>query len=113
MSIFQIFASLFALFMLYWVRSNQKRGNLSAVEASFWLSVWAIFIILSLFPNLLLGVTNLFHFARVFDLLVVGAFMVLTVLFFQVYLRTSRVEKKLEKVVRKRAMEKLEKSNEK
>lgn len=105
MSIFQIFASLFALFMLYWVRSNQKRGNLSAVEASFWLSIWAIFIILSLFPNLLLGISNLFHFARVFDLLVVGAFMVLTILFFQVYLRMSKVERKLEKVVRKRAIE--------
>ncbi|MPM63773.1 hypothetical protein SDC9_110657 [bioreactor metagenome] len=109
MSIFQIFASLFALFMLYWVRSNQKRGNLSAVEASFWLSVWAIFIILSLFPNLLLGVANLFHFARVFDLLVVGAFMVITILFFQVYLKSNKTEKKLERIVREHAIKKVNK----
>lgn len=101
MSIFQIGASFFALLMIYWVRSNQKRANLSTVEASLWYSVWSIFIVLALFPNLLLGVVAALHFARVFDLLVVVAFMILVMLNFYIYLKNKKLEKKLEELVRK------------
>lgn len=101
MSIFQIGAVLFALFMIYWVRSNQKRANLSAVEGSLWYSVWSVFIVLALFPNLLLGIVAALHFARVFDLLVVLAFMVLVMLNFYIYLKNKKLEKKLEELVRK------------
>ena len=101
MSIFQILAALFALFMLYWVRSNHKRKNLSTVEGFFWYSVWLTFIALSIFPNLLIGIVQTLHFARVFDLLVVIAFMILTVLGFYVYLKNKNLEKKLEILARK------------
>lgn len=101
MSIFQIGAVLFALFMIYWVRSNQKRAHLSTVESSLWYSVWFIFIILALFPNLLLGIVSALNFARAFDLLVVGAFMILVMLNFYIYLKNKKLEKKLETLVRK------------
>lgn len=107
MSIFQIGASLFALFMTYWVRNNQKRSNLSTVEASLWYSVWSFFIVLALFPNLLLGIVAVLHFARVFDLLVVLAFMILVMLNFYIYLKNKKLEKKLETLVRKIALEKV------
>lgn len=101
MSIFQILAVLFALFMIYWARSNQKRKNLSLTESSFWYSIWLVFIVLSIFPNLLLGIADSLHFARVFDLLIVSAFMVLTVLNFYNYTKTKKVEEKLETMARK------------
>lgn len=107
MSIFQIGAVLFALFMIYWVRSNQKRSNLSTVESSLWYSVWFVFIILSLFPNLLLGIVAVLHFARVFDLLVVLAFMILVMLNFYIYLKNKKLEKKLETLVRTIAFKKV------
>jgi hypothetical protein len=106
MSIFQIAATLFALFMIYWVRSNQKRAHLSTIESSLWYSVWCTFIILALFPNLLLGVVTTLHFARVFDLLVTGAFMVLVVLIFHIYIKNKKLEQKLETLVRKIALQK-------
>ena len=101
MSIFQIGATLFALFMIYWVRSNQKRANLSMTESLVWYSVWFIFIILALFPNLLSGIVSVLHFARVFDLLVVLAFMILVILNFYIYLKNKKLEKNLETLVRK------------
>jgi hypothetical protein len=101
MSIFQIGATLFALFMIYWVRSNQKRSNLSIVEASLWYSIWSIFIVLALFPNLLLGIVSALHFARVFDLLIVLTFMILVILIFYIYVKNKKLEKKLEELVRK------------
>jgi len=107
MSIFQIGATLFALFMIYWVRNNQKRAHLSLVESSAWYSVWSVFIILALFPNLLLGIVSALHFARVFDLLVVLAFMILVMLNFYIYLKNKKLEKKLETLIRKIALEKI------
>ena len=107
MSIFQIIATLFALFMIYWVRSNQKRHHLLIVEASLWYSVWFIFIVLALFPDLLLGIVNVLHFARVFDLLVVLAFMILVMLNFYIYLKNKKLEKRLEELVRKITLERV------
>lgn len=107
MSIFQIGAVLFALFMIYWVRSNQKRAHLSTTEGSLWYSVWFIFVVLALFPNLLLGIVSALNFARAFDLLVVGAFMILVMLNFYIYLKNKKLEKKLETLVRKIALEKV------
>lgn len=104
MSIFQIAATLFAFFMLYWVRNNQKRAFLSTLEASFWYSVWTVFIVISLFPELLIGVVQILHFSRVFDLLIVLAFIILTVLLFSVYLKNKKLEQKIEKIVRQIAI---------
>ena len=106
MSIFQIGATLFAIFMLYWVRNNQKRGFLNTLEASFWYSVWSLFIVISLFPQLLLGIVQILHFSRVFDLLTVLAFIILTILLFSVYLKNKKLEQKIEEIVRKIALEK-------
>jgi len=95
------------LFMIYWVRSNQQRKHLSVTESSMWYSVWFVFIVLSLFPNMLLGVVSTLHFARVFDLLVVLAFMVLVVLNFSIYLKNKKLEQKLEELVRKITLQKV------
>lgn len=106
MSIFQLGATLFALFMIFWVRNNQQRQHLSVTEASMWYSIWLVFIVLSLFPDLLTNLVSALHFARVFDLLVVLAFMTLVVLNFYIYLKNKKLEHKIEEVVRKIALRK-------
>lgn len=104
MTVFQIVSALFALFMMYIVTIHRKKKNLSKVEASAWLSVWSMFIIIALFPDLLLGITNLLKFSRVFDLLIVIAFMIQSLLVFLSYFRVKSLEKKLENLVRKNAL---------
>lgn len=111
MSIFQIVAVLFALFMVYVVTIQQKKEVLSAVEASFWYSTWGFFIVVTLFPQLLIDFTTIFRFSRVFDLLVVAAFMVLSTLAFINYFKEKSMEKKLERFVRQEAIDSVKKKS--
>lgn len=101
MSVFQIIATLFALFMMYTVKLFSAKKALGAVETSFWISIWAFFIFLTLFPDVLRGISQSLHFARVFDLLLVAALMLLSVIVFVNYLRHKMLERKIEELVRK------------
>jgi len=110
MSIFQVGATLFALFMIYVVSLHKNRSKLSVTEVSFWYSMWGLFIIIALFPNLLMGITQRLHFQRVFDLLLVLALMVLTVIVVLSYFMQRENHKKLEEFVRKQAIDELKKA---
>lgn len=105
MSIFQIGAVFFALFMLYVVSIHKRKSALSFIEVSFWYSTWLIFIIIAIFPNLLLGISDALSFARVFDLLIVVAFMILTVVLITSYLKQREITQKLETFIRQQAIE--------
>lgn len=106
MSHFQIFAALFALFMLYTVRIYANKKTIQATESGFWYSIWALFIIVAIFPGLLTGLASTFHFSRVFDLLVVIAFMLISIVTFNNYFYQKKVEQKLEQLVRSTALAK-------
>lgn len=111
MTIFQIISALFALFMMYVVTIHGKKRNLNQVEVWAWSSIWVAFTVVALFPNLLLGITGLLNFARVFDLLIVIAFMILSVVVFMSYFKVRSLEKKLEEVIRSEAITNGKKSN--
>lgn len=104
MTIFQVISALFALFMMYVVTIHGKKRNLSRTEVWAWNSVWVGFVVIALFPNLLLGVTGLLNFARVFDLLIVIAFMILSVVVFMSYFTVKSLQKKLEDAIRAEAI---------
>lgn len=108
MSIFQIIATLFALFMMYVVTVHKRKLSLSDLEVSFWYSMWVLFIVVALFPDLLLGITQQLNFSRVFDLLLVLALMVITVLVVINYFTQRENQERLEKLVRKRAIDERE-----
>lgn len=105
MSIFQIGATLFAFFMMYVVTVHKNKTKLSSIEVSFWYAMWVLFIVISLFPNLLLGITQRLNFQRVFDLLLVLALMVLTIIVVLSYFIQKENQKKLEDFVRKQAID--------
>lgn len=111
MSIFQTFALLFALMMMYVVNIHRKKAKLSSLEVSFWLSTWFVFIVIALFPHLLLGIAGILNFSRVFDLLVVVAFMVVSWLVFRSYLIQKENTQKIDDLVRKQAISRLEKTD--
>jgi hypothetical protein len=104
MSIFQLIALLFALFMLYIVRIHSRKQTLGMTETSVWTSIWLLFAVLSLFPGLLSGISDTLNFARVFDLLVVAAFMVVTYLTFSNYLANKKMLTRFDRLVRDQAI---------
>lgn len=105
MSIFQIIAVFFALFMLYVTRAHTLRQRFSVTETLFWYSLWSVFIFAALFPDLLKGITELLHFSRVFDLLLVGALMVLTVIVVLNYFQQRANARRWEEFIRQRAID--------
>lgn len=100
MSIFQIISIFFALFMMYVIGIHKRKSQLNALEVSFWYSIWTLFIIIAIFPHWLLGLTGILNFARVFDLLIVIAFMILSFVIFSTYLSQKETDKKIEKLIR-------------
>ncbi|MBD3279115.1 MAG: DUF2304 family protein [Candidatus Pacebacteria bacterium] len=109
MSIFQIIAIFFAAFMIYVVRIHFRKLKLSKLELSFWYSLWLVFIVIALFPDWLLGITQILQFTRVFDLLIVIALMILTTIVIMSYFLQRENSKKLEEFVRKQAIEESQK----
>ena len=103
MSIFQLIALLFSAFMIYVVRVKSRKYQLSKLEVWGWYLVWLAFAILAIFPHFLTGLAGILHFGRVFDLLVVIAFMFLTGLMIHLYFSIKELRIKLEKDVRKDA----------
>jgi len=104
MTLFQVSSILFALFMSYVVRVHQQKARLTAIEASLWYSLWFLFACIAVFPHLLTGISEYFYFDRVFDLLVVGAFMVLTFIVLRSYFMYRLLLEKIEILVRDKAI---------
>lgn len=100
MNIFQIAATLFALFMIYTVRLHNKKRTLSDSESISWIAIWFFFIVIAIFPDLLRGISDTLHFARVFDLLLVVGLMIITVIAFKSYFDQKKAEKRIEELAR-------------
>lgn len=102
----QIIALLFAFSMVYFAILHYKRGELNALEISSWLIMWTFAIIVIIFPELLQGFAKTFLVTRVFDLMVIGGFILVISMVGSTYIRTKRNEKKLEELVRKLSLKK-------
>lgn len=106
---FQIIAISFALFMLYIVRVYKKRIGLSFIEMQFWNVMWIGFMFLALFPETLSGAVDTLNFLRVFDLLIVIAFMIITTIVILTFFQVRTLNKKTEKLVREVAIKRVKK----
>lgn len=100
----QIVAILFGIFMLYVAFLHWRRRELKSLDFLFWGTLWFSFIAVTLFPYFLQSLTQLLFFARVMDLLMVIAFMILAFMGFQNYVSNKKMEKKIESLVRKGAL---------
>jgi hypothetical protein len=99
MSLFQVFATLFALWMIYSLSIHSRRKLFSTSEFSMWVSVWVLFIVIAIFPDLLLGISHRLNFSRVFDLLIVAAFIILTTMVFMSYFSQQELKKRMNDLV--------------
>jgi len=102
----QIIAILFSLSMIYFAVLNYKRREINRIELMGWMIVWIGTIIVVVFPELLRTFAKTFLITRVFDIMVVGAFMLVISMVANAYIRTKRIEKKLEDLVRKLSLNK-------
>lgn len=106
----QITAILFALTMIYFAVLNFRRKEIEATELFFWVIIWIITIFVVIFPNILRNFAQKFSVTRLFDLMVVGGFILVITMASFVYMKTKRLEKKLEEMVRKDAIKKVKSS---
>lgn len=105
MILLQTISVIFGLFMLYVVRIHRRKQHIEAFEHGAWISIWSIFIFLSVFPQTVSGISQRLSITRVFDLLVIIALMITSYLTFQNRISYRRMEMKLEKIIRKNAIE--------
>lgn len=102
----QILALLFAFSMVYFAVLHYKRGEINTNEIASWLIMWTAAIVVIIFPELLQNFARTFLVSRVFDLMVIGGFILVISLAGSAYLRTRRLEKRLEDLVRKLSLKK-------
>jgi hypothetical protein len=102
----QVIAILFALSMIYFALHSYKRGELGAMEIASWLVMWALVIVIVIFPDLLRSSASTFLVTRVFDLMVIGGFILVICIVTSAYIKTKRLEKKIEDMVRREALKK-------
>lgn len=111
----QIIATLFAIFMNYIAFLNWKRREISPGAMVFWTLLWIGFILITLYPKILESISQQLFFARIMDLLMIIAFMILAYLGYENYVSNKKMEKRIEEIVRREAISslKLKKKNSK
>lgn len=100
----QFFSVLFGLFMLYMIRVHFRKKHFDFSEYRLWIIIWGGFIVLALFPQILEPVIQKLKISRVFDALIIIAFMILTLLTYLNRVSIRKLEQKLEKTVRDTAI---------
>ena len=105
----QITALTFSFIMIYFAILNYKRREINRFEITFWIVVWVFAIFAILFPDVLQNFAKQFRFARLFDMMVVGALIVVIAMVSRVYIVTNKITKKLEKFVRSDALKNVKK----
>lgn len=100
----QIIAVIFALFMIYFALVNYKRKEINKTEILIWSVIWVVVIIIVIFPNVLRSFSEKIFITRLFDMLVVGGFVLVIGMVSVMYIKVRRMEKKIEDLVRKEAL---------
>ena len=103
----QVIGVLFALFMLYMTFLYKKRKEFTKKEFYFWIITWIAFIFLVLFPHAFdFIIKDVLSFSRTLDFFIVSGFMFIIGVVFYTYTVTAKTHKKVDKIVRKIAIDK-------
>jgi len=105
----QLVAIIFALIMIYFALLHYSRGELNGLEVLSWFVIWFLAILVVIFPDVLRTFALTFAISRLFDLMIVGAFIVIIPMIYISYVRSKRLEKRVEEFIRKEALEKQDK----
>lgn len=102
----QILGILFGFFMIYYTFLQHKRKEFTIREYTFWFSFWAIFVIVTLFPQMLDPLLRTFSIGRTLDLFIIAGFLFVIFVIFYTYTVVRKNQRKLEEIVRNLAIKK-------
>jgi hypothetical protein len=105
----QIIAILFAFAMIYFAVLHRRRGEIDRTEIILWVAIWMATIVIVVFPELLRKFAQTFFITRLFDLMVVGGFILVISMVARTYLGTRKMEKKLEEFIRNEVLKDVKK----
>tara|TARA_Y100000310_G_scaffold149558_1_gene148915 strand:- start:3346 stop:3678 length:333 start_codon:yes stop_codon:yes gene_type:complete len=100
----QILGILFGFFMIYYTFLQYKRKEFTIKEYSFWFLFWGVFVIVTLFPQILDPVLATLSIARVLDFFIIAGFLFIIFVVFYTYTIVRKNQRKLEEVVRNVAL---------
>jgi hypothetical protein len=100
----QILGALFILIMIYFTLLNYKKNNYGSKSFIGWLLIWVGSLIIIFLPNAIYGFMNYLNIERTQDFFFIGAFVVLFVIVFNMYVTIKKTHAKVEKLVRENAL---------
>jgi hypothetical protein len=109
----QIIAIIFAFFMIYFALLNYKRKEIGKGEIILWIVIWVLTVFIVIFPDPLRKYAQNFSVSRLFDLMVIGGFILMLTMTAYSYIRVRKLQKQLEELVRKNAIKSLDKKDKK
>jgi hypothetical protein len=101
----QMVGLIFALFMMYLTFLYHKRGNYRRVDFGVWMIIWLSFTAVVMFPEPLDALLNPLKVVRLLDLFTIFALMAVFCMLFFLHLTNRRNEEKINRIVRKLALE--------
>lgn len=103
----QIIALIFSLIMIYFAYLHYRRGEINGIEILFWMMCWLAAIFIVIFPEIFRTFARTVSVSRAYDLAVLGGFILVIPLIYFSYVRSKRVERKLEELIRGNALKNL------
>jgi hypothetical protein len=100
----QLVALVFSLTLIYLAFLNYRRKEIDKAEFIYWTLIWSVTLFVVIFPEFLRVFAKTFFITRLFDLMVVGGFILVISMVARVYVKTKRIENKLEKYVRSQSL---------
>lgn len=102
----QVVGVFFAFVMLYLTFLYYKKSSYSTRSFILWSVVWLGFLAATFFPQTLYNVMEELSIQRTVDFFVIGGFMFFTIIIFYLFTIVKELEKKIEIVVRRTAVNK-------
>ncbi len=100
----QAIALIFSLIMIYFAYLHYKRGEINGLEISLWIIGWIIAIFMAIFPEIFRTFSATIAISRAFDLAMVGGFILIIPMTYLSYIKSKRLEKKIEELVRNESL---------
>jgi hypothetical protein len=100
----QLLAIAFAIAMAFWTYRTYRRRDLLAVEAALWFGVWLGLAFVSAFPDVLRNIVGPLKVARLLDLVMIVALLLLSTIVFVLNSRVRHMERKTVELVRHLAL---------
>lgn len=104
----QVIGLIFALIMIYFAYLHYRRREINGIEISFWIIAWVGAIVIAIFPDVFRNFSARIAIFRAFDLAMIGGFILVIPMVYISYVRTKRMQKKIEDFIRENATKDIE-----